>query len=283
MVPKAIAAGRAAAERCGLPVDHSTVLHDSNRIALHLRPCDVLARVAPRERQDGAAFEVELAKRLAATATPAARLDPRVEPRVYEEADFAVTLWTYHEPVPPFALTAPEYATALSQLHAGLRDAEVSGVAVPHFLDRVDDAQRLIDDPTNNAGITGDDRALLGATLGTMRRAIVERETPEQLLHGEPHPGNLLRTGVGVLFVDLETCCRGPVEFDIAHAFIEGDGPPMDVAAHYPGADATLVQDCWTLMLAMIVAWRCEPGDDLPDGASRAKDWIRQLRVALDA
>lgn len=282
-VPRAVAAGQAVASACGLAVADATVVHDSNRIAVHLRPCDVLARVAPRDRQAGAEFEIEMAQRLAETAAPSARLDPRVEPRVYEQDDFAVTLWTYHHPVASSMLTPAEYAMALSQLHAGLRDADVSGIAVPHFLDRVADAQRLIDDPTNNPAITGDDRELLSTTLRTTRRTIVDRQAPEQLLHGEPHPGNVLRTSRGPLFVDLETSCRGPVEFDIAHAAIEGTGPPMEVAAAYPGADESLVRDCWTLMLAMIVAWRCEPGDDLPDGAARAQGWIRQLRVALDA
>jgi hypothetical protein len=36
-------------------------------------------------------------------------------------------------------------------------------------------------------------------------------------------------------------------------------------------------------MLAMVTAWRYEPGDDLPTGRALAMDWIRQLRAALDA
>lgn len=36
------------------------------------------------------------------------------------------------------------------------------------------------------------------------------------MLHGEPHPGNVLATADGLLFVGFETCCRGPVEFDLA-------------------------------------------------------------------
>lgn len=34
-------------------------------------------------------------------------------------------------------------------------------------------------------------------------------------------------------------------------------------------------------MLAMIIAWRCEPTDDLPNGRALTKDWIRQLRTAF--
>jgi hypothetical protein len=152
---------------------------------------------------------------------------------------------------------------------------------LPHFTDRVDEAQRLVDDPTNYPEIAGADRELLGTTLRTMKRAIVDRGASEQLLHGEPHPGNVLRTRGGLLFVDLETCCRGPVEFDIAHAPAPASGPPIEVGARYAGADQSLVRECWRLMLAMVIAWRCDPGDDLPDGRAKARGWIRQLRAAV--
>ena len=64
-------------------VDDVVVLHDSNRLALRLLPCDVLARVAHMEGKGGAEFEVEVARRLAETGSPVASLDPRVVPRVY--------------------------------------------------------------------------------------------------------------------------------------------------------------------------------------------------------
>jgi hypothetical protein len=279
---RAVAAGRAVAAQCALRVDDAVVLNDSNRLALHLRPADTLARVAPRVRQHGAEFEVEVARRLAATSAPLAALDPRVEPRVYEQDDFAVTLWTYHEPVPPPEIAPDEYASALERLHAGMREADLTGGWLPHFMDRVDEAQRLVDDPTNNPDIVGADRELLGTTLRAVGQRVTARSAPEQLLHGEPHPGNVVRTRHGLLFVDLETCCRGPVEFDIAHASINAGGPPIAVAARYAGADPSLVRDCWILMLAMVTAWRCEPGDDLPNGRAMAREWIRQLRAILD-
>ncbi len=276
-----MAACRAVAAACGLRVDDAVVLNNSNRLAVHLRPSDVLARVAPRTRQNGAKFEVEVARRLVETDAPLATLDPRVEPRVYEQDDFAVTLWTYYEPVPPYDIAPDEYASALERLHAGMRQADLTGDWLPHLMDRVDEAQHLVDHPTNNPEIAGADRQLLGTTLRTSSRAIVDRGASEQLLHGEPHRGNVLRTRGGLLFIDLETCCRGPIEFDIAHATINASRPPIEVGALYAGADESLVRECWILMLAMVTAWRCEPGDDLPSGRAMALDWIRQLRAAL--
>lgn len=276
-----MAACRAVAAACGLRVDDAAVLNNSNRLTVHLWPCDVLARVASRTRQIGAKFEVEVARRLTETDAPLATLDPRVEPRVYPHEDFAVTLWTYYEPVPPHDFAPEEYASALERLHAGMRHADLTGDWLPHFTDRVDEAQRLVDDPTNNPEIAGADRELLGTTLRTTRRAILDRGASEQLLHGEPHPGNVLRTRGGLVFVDLESCCRGPIELDIAHATIDESGLPFAVGARYAGADRSLVHECWILMLAMVTAWRCAPGDNLPNGRAMATGWIRQLRTAV--
>ena len=92
-------AGISTVSALDLTVDDAVVLHDSNRLAVHLLPCDVLARVVDVAHQAGAEFEVEVARRLAETDSPVAELEPRVEPRVYVRDGFAVTLWTYYEPV----------------------------------------------------------------------------------------------------------------------------------------------------------------------------------------
>ena len=93
-VPRAVAAAMSTASALDLTVDDAIVLHDSNKLALRLLPCDVLARVAHVAHQV-AQLEVELAQRLADTESPVAALEPRVEPRVYERDGFVVTLWTY--------------------------------------------------------------------------------------------------------------------------------------------------------------------------------------------
>src|SRR6187551_769385 len=98
-VPRAVAAAMSIASSLDLTADDAIVLHDSNKLALRLLPCDVLARVA-HVGQEVAQFEVELAQRLAETESPVAALEPRVEPRAYERDGFAVTLWTYYEPTP---------------------------------------------------------------------------------------------------------------------------------------------------------------------------------------
>jgi hypothetical protein len=270
-VPRAVTAAVSITSSLGLAADDATVLHDSNKLTLRLLPCDVLARVAPVTQQV-ARFEVELAQRLAEAGCPVAALEPRVEPRVYERDGFAVTLWTHYEPMTPREEVPPaDYAHALERLHTGMRTLDVP---TPHFTDRVKQARRLVADRERTPALADADRELLGDTLRGLGRVLVERGG-EQLLHGEPHPGNVLTTENGLLFVDLETCCRGPVEFDLAHA-------PEAVGEHYPGVDQDVLRMCRTLVLAMITAWRWDRDDQLPDGRRLGTEWLGRLRAALD-
>src|SRR5262245_1129093 len=99
------------------------------------------------------------------------------------------------------------YADVLQRLHTGMRSVEIP---TPHFLDRAADAARLATRPSDPPALAGADRHPLLSTLQSARERSHSRGAAEQLLHGEPHPGNLLRTRDGLLFIDLETCCRGP-------------------------------------------------------------------------
>jgi hypothetical protein len=270
-VPRAVTAGVSTAAALGLTVDDAIVLHDSNKLTMRLLPCDVLARVAPAAHQV-AQFEIELAQRLAGSQSPVAALELRVEPRVYERDGFVVTLWTYYEPASPREISPADYASALERLHAGMRTLDVPA---PHFTDRVEEARRLVASRDHTPALADADRELLGNTLGSLRGVIGRRGGAEQLLHGEPHPGNVLTTKNGLLFVDLETCCRGPVEFDIAHA-------PEEVSEHYPGVNQDLLRECRILVLAMITTWRWDRSDQLPNGRQLGTQWLSQTRAALD-
>jgi aminoglycoside phosphotransferase (APT) family kinase protein len=267
---RAVAAAGAIASSLGLAVDDAVVLNDSNKLTLRLLPCDVVARVAPAAQQV-ARLEIELAQRLTEAGSPVAAPEPRVEPRAYERDGFVVTLWTYYEPAPR-EVPPTGYAAALARLHAGMRTLDVP---TPHFTDRVEEAQHLVASRDLTPELGDDDRRLLATTLRRLRRAVTGRGAAEQLLHGEPHPGNLLGTATGPRFVDLETCCRGPVEFDLAHA-------PDDVADAYPGLDRDLLRDCRILVLAMVTSWRWDRDDQLPDGRRLAAEWLAQIRAATN-
>jgi hypothetical protein len=265
-VARAIDAAISIAVSLDLPADDTIVLHNSNKLTLRLTPCDVLARVA-HVGQEVAQFEVELAQRLAEVGCPVGPLEPRVDPLVYMDDGFAVTLWTYYEPV-TLQVSPADYANALERLHVGMRKLDVSS---PSFTDRVAEAEELVASPDLTPELADADREFLRSTLGSLRRAIGDHNLREQLLHGEPHPGNLLSTKDGPLFIDLETCCRGPIEFDLAHV-------PETVSRHYRGVDQGLLSDCRQLVLAMVAAWRWDRGDQFPNGKRAREEFVSALR-----
>lgn len=269
-IQPAVGAAVSTASALDLRVDDAIVLHDSNRLTLRLRPCDVVARVAQMEDLGGAEFEVEVARRLAETDSPVASLDSRVEPRVYVRDGFVITLWTYYEPLSHRDVEPAEYAQALERLHAGMRQVDL---VAPHFTDRVAEAQSLVGNRAQTPDLRDADRELLSDTLRKSTWAIDQRDAADQLLHGEPHPGNLLKTKYGLLFADLETCCRGPVEFDVAHV-------PEEVSRHYSDADQELLRECRILMLAMVATWRWDRADQLPNGRRMGTELLSQIRAA---
>jgi aminoglycoside phosphotransferase (APT) family kinase protein len=265
-VARAINAAISIANALDLVADESIVVQNSNKLSLRLLPCDVFARVSSAGNEH-AVFEVDLAQRLAKTESPVAVLDPRVEQRGYERDGFEVTFWRFYEPVTP-ELSPAAYANALACVHAGMRTIDM---ATPHFTDRVASAEQLVASRDLTPRLTDADRALLASTLRAMRQAISEHGAAEQILHGEPHPGNVISTSNGPLFVDLETCCRGPVEFDLAHV-------PQIVRAQYTGINVGLLDQCRKLVLAMVAAWRFDPEDQLPRGHEFGLHLLMALR-----
>lgn len=264
-VIRAKVAAVSVAASLGLVADDAVVLQNSNKLALRVTPCDVLARVT-HAGQEVAGLELQRARRLAEAGCPVGAVEPGVDPVVYERGGFAVTLWVYYPA--PHAVAPEDYAQTLAQLHAGMRMVDL---ASPRFTDRIADAQQVAASLELSPELSGPDRELLGGRLADLRHKIDELGATEQLLHGEPHPGNLLGTRHGPVFIDFETICRGPVEFDLAHV-------PETVCVHYPGTNQELLNICRQLVLAMVAAWRWRVGDEFPNRRRWGHAFLRALR-----
>jgi hypothetical protein len=265
---RAVDAATAVATSLGLRVEDVDVLHDANALTLRLLPCDVVARVSvgPVEQ---AQRELDLGLALSAVA-PVGAPDPRVPARAHVHDEFVVTLWA-HLPTAGGEVFPADYAQALRALHAGTRNLTVE---VPHVTDRVAVARGLLSDPARTPELPHVQRAVLLDALAGATARLVRAGRREQLLHGEPHAGNLVATPAGPRFVDLETCCRGPVEFDVAHA-------PEEVADHYPGLDPAVLHASRVLVMAMITTWRWDRDDSLPDRERLVREWFAELEVLL--
>jgi aminoglycoside phosphotransferase (APT) family kinase protein len=255
---RAVAAAMSTASAVGLAVDNAVILNDSNRLVVRLTPCDIVARVTPVTHHAGhhmsAEREVELVKWLAQTGSPVAPLDARVEPRVFVRDGFEISMWSYFEPVEFRLLPLADYAQALERLHAGLREIDFTP---PNVMDRVTAVQQDVASRAITPDLADTDREVLASTLRDLKKSILNRPRPGQLLHGEPHPGNVLNTENGPLFMDFENTGHGPVEYDLAWV-------PKAVSDRYRDADQYLVGECRGLVLAMIAAYRWRRDDQHP-------------------
>lgn len=265
---RAVDAATSTVSSLGFTADDAVVLSDSNRLVIRLTPCDVVVRVTPATHFASAEQEVELVKGLMRTASPVAGLEARVEPRVYVRDGFKITLWTYIETVPARVLPPADYTPALERLHAGLRQLDVTA---PHVMDRVAATGRDVASRDVTPELADADRALLADTLRDLSRSVVARRAPEQLLHGEPHPWNILDTRDGPLFIDFENAANGPVEYDLAWV-------PTAVAEHYPNADQDLLGDFRGVVLAIIATHRWSRGDQHPSGRRSGFAFLDALR-----
>ena len=257
------------ASALGLAVDDAVVLNDSNRLVSRLLPCDIVARVSTMG-WFSAAREVELARHVAAeTDAPVAGLDPRVEPRLHVHDGFEISMWTYFDSTRSEELTTVDYTDALKRLHGALRQVDVSA---PHFTDRLAEIGRWLTDAGITPELTDQDRELLADRIANPGPLILDGGAAEQLLHGEPHPSNLLNTKGGPLFIDFENCARGPVAFDLAWV-------PRAVSERYRDADSDLIAECRGIVLALVAAHRWRRDDRHPSGRRGGMAFMSAVRA----
>jgi aminoglycoside phosphotransferase (APT) family kinase protein len=269
---RAVAAAMSTASALGLAVDDAIVLNDSNRFVIRLMPCDTVARVTPTTHHAGHQVsverEIEVVRQLAQTDSPVAGLDARVEPRIVVQDGFKIAFWTYCESIQSLPIPPVDYAQALERLHAGLRQIEVT---TPHAMDRVVAVQQDVASRDVTPDLTDADRDFLANMLRDLRASITSQQVPEQLLHGEPHSGNVLSTNDGPLLIDFENTCHGPVEYDLGWV-------PKEVGDCYSDADQDLVGECRGLVLAMVAAYRWRHDDQHPSGRESGVAFLNVLR-----
>jgi hypothetical protein len=217
---QAVAAAVAVARRHGLGVERPAVLNDLFSVMVHLRPAPVVARVptwVSRLRvpiDDWLDREIAVTTFLSDQGLPVVTPSQELPPGPHHHDGFAISFWTYLEPDPDRAATAAECSAMLVDLYAALRsypgELPVLGSAVidlPRWLDSLD----LAGDVLRGADV---DRVHAAAErLGPFAAAPNGRLQP---LHGDAHPGNLIATRDGLVWIDFEDACRGPVEWDLA-------------------------------------------------------------------
>jgi thiamine kinase-like enzyme len=69
------------------------------------------------------------------------------------------------------------------------------------------------------------------------------------VIHGSPHPFNILRVDGEPRFIDFETTCIGPLEWDLAHT------APETEHSYVVALNAPLLRSCREMVSVTTAAW----------------------------
>jgi hypothetical protein len=203
----------------GLNVREPVSLRSTNNTVVWLKPEPVVAKVGtasyPRLH-----LELKVAQELCALGGPCVRPATELAPIVHSRGGWDVTFWRYHAQPPGLTLPAGQIATALRSLHHALdRLSAPLRATLPSYLQELEFIRALLMDGAALPALAGADRELLIRAFDTLRSQLLVLAPPEShiALHGAPHAYNILLVGHEPRFIDFETTCTGPVEWDAAY------------------------------------------------------------------
>lgn len=137
-------------------------------------------------------------------------------------------------------------AVALRELHAALArlSADLRS-RLPAYTHDLPWIRSLLSDSRRLAALRSDDRELLAGTFDRLRRLLDEQATPAThiAIHGSPHSYNVLQVDGEPRFIDFETTCTGPMEWDLAHVDSASGGRLLWLCAGMASLKTAVL--CW--------------------------------------
>jgi Phosphotransferase enzyme family len=212
----------------GLTVNEPVMLRSTNNVVAWLNPSSVVAKIGAG-RASHLSRELAVALELTALGAPVVAPSPVPPPEVYRPSGMDITFWTYHPqdglsevPVDVMVEAMHELHRALSQLSLHLKKS------LPPYTQELAEVLSLLETADALPQVSESDRHLLVTTFSRLEDElnVLAPEPSHQVIHGSPHSYNVLRVGNEARFIDWETTCTGPLEWDLAHL-------DHEAAAHY--------------------------------------------------
>jgi hypothetical protein len=232
-----LAAATSIAAKAGLGPVTPEVLHLGNHTSVRLSPWPIVARIASGSSfdfsDDGLARELTVAGHLASRGVPSVRPAKAVAPGPYLENDCAITLWDYvdgrHIDTEADQRLA---AVSLHEIHLALADVPAE---LPSFITKVESCETILANPDQAPKLAPGDRLFLQQLYESLRAELGGIGGAWQPLHGDPHLSNALITASGAVWMDLESVCVGPLEWDIGFL-------PVATWSEFTGIDSGLMR-----------------------------------------
>jgi hypothetical protein len=121
-------------------------------------------------------------------------------------------------------------------------------VELPSFRAMLNRSHQALEDDLFRATSAPADLELLRSTYDRGFVALEDASFDWHRLHGEPHDGNRIKTNTGLRWIDFESCCVGPLEWDLAFQ-------PASVVQLFPEADSSLLVLLRSLNSARVATW----------------------------
>lgn len=245
-----LAAAAAVAARVGLGDVTPELIHLGNHTTARLSPWPLVARIASGTTYDpadpGLERELAVASHLARQEAPTIRPADAVSPGPYHEGGCAISLWE-HAIGRPVGTAADAVAAAesLQRIHIALADYQAD---LPPFTAKVRSCETILHDPARATALAAEDRLFLQDLHKRMCRDLSGVGGTWQPLHGDAHVGNALVTDAGAIWLDWESVCVGPREWDV------GFLPPATWTA-FPGIDKRLVRKLADARSFCVATW----------------------------
>jgi Phosphotransferase enzyme family len=269
----AIDAALRCARALGLYPGRPVTLRATNNVVLWLAPLPIVAKAAEAPHR-ALAFEVEIGRGLAEARACAVGPAPGIAPRVHRAGNFGVTFWRY---VPQGAVSEPPsraIGAALGLLHNALGRLACPGARWARCSEELVTLAALLERDEFAPNLAGAERSLLRRAVDEGVRQLAPPRPGDVRLHGSPHRLNIVVEDGSPRFIDFETVCSGPAEWDLAHV-----EPGVEAGYPYP-VDAELLAALRVAVSAKTAAWCWHSIDAGPDMAWHARHHLELVKDA---
>lgn len=218
-VERELAAAAEVAVEAGLGVVTPEVLHLGNHTSAQLSRWPIVARIASGTSFDfspeSLVRELQIACHLAAWGAPGVRPTANVHPGPYLREGCSITLWQLVAGRP--ATTADDAlmaAASLRLIHTAIAKLDAG---LPSFITKVESCEAILADPDQAPRLERRDRLFLEQCYANLRTQLNDVRGVWQPLHGDTHLGNVIVGDSGAIWMDLESACLGPREWDVVN------------------------------------------------------------------
>ena len=258
--PSALEAAAAIAKAYRIRFDELVVLKDGSNLLVHLRPAPTVLRIATftahvrREPLPWLQREADLVSYLASVGAPVMAPSDLMPVGPHVVGGWAMTAWTFVEHRLGEVPDAPSALAALDDLHVALRGYEGD---LPLLNPAADDLDRAIAFAVDERLIGGPEADALRGRRDALLAEVVAAAPDRQALHGDAFPKNSLVTDRGIVWIDFEDCCSGPIVWDHATLLRRiDDGATATAIRRRHGRDALeaavalrgIQADVWTVL-----------------------------------